>query len=301
MDDFSSLVQNLQYQIAKGHLYNLDNDEFYENIHLGYDAFGRLELQLTNLILDSLFPILCDLPINSLIMKYCACYEFSNGFFERCPLVFFYIYGCQIDHFQPLESVHPTLGEMWISSCEIKQPLNQFEMMPHLTKLVYSNAQLEEIPSSVSTLSCLSTFMAYGNNIRSMNLLCNNRALQFISLTNNKIDSLPSDLELIPYLKRLDLSENRIKVIPENISELRYLEQFRLDHNRLTALPIELYALPLLSTLEVQMNPLLTFNPHNIPMQLLLYLTLSKEALKGQGFDFDLYPMLTESGGLEVI
>jgi len=83
------------------------------------------------------------------------------------------------------------------------------------------------------------------------------RTLRSLNLRANRLSMVPTELcERLVDLEFLNLSENRIQYLPENISSLARLRTFRLQSNELTELPDGIGRLPLLTELRLEHNHL---------------------------------------------
>lgn len=81
------------------------------------------------------------------------------------------------------------------------------------------------------------------------------RALRWLTLTDNRIETLPAALGERPSLQKLMLAGNRIAALPESLSAADSLELIRLACNRLDALPSWLTRLPRLAWIAYAGNP----------------------------------------------
>jgi hypothetical protein len=80
-------------------------------------------------------------------------------------------------------------------------------------------------------------------------------ALRWLTLTDNRIESLPSTLGERPMLQKLMLAGNRLEALPESLIGASRLELLRLSANRLDDLPPWLARLPRLAWLAWAGNP----------------------------------------------
>ncbi|TNC12366.1 protein kinase [Methylobacterium terricola] len=80
-------------------------------------------------------------------------------------------------------------------------------------------------------------------------------ALRWLTLTDNRIASLPASLGERPRLQKLMLAGNRLRALPERLSDAGNLELLRIAANGFEALPAGLTALPRLAWLSWAGNP----------------------------------------------
>ncbi|SFU43071.1 Leucine rich repeat-containing protein [Methylobacterium sp. 174MFSha1.1] len=79
--------------------------------------------------------------------------------------------------------------------------------------------------------------------------------LRWLTLTDNRIATLPAALGARPRLQKLMLAGNRLQTLPESLGDARNLELLRIAANRFEALPACLTALPRLAWLSWAGNP----------------------------------------------
>lgn len=81
------------------------------------------------------------------------------------------------------------------------------------------------------------------------------RKLRVLNLRANALTMLPTDLcETLHDLEFLNLSNNKLQYLPENVSSLTHLRTFLLQYNELAELPSGIGRLPLLSELRLDHN-----------------------------------------------
>ena len=77
-----------------------------------------------------------------------------------------------------------------------------------------------------------------------------------LTLRNEKLTTLPVNIEKLNNLTELDLSDNQLTKLPVEIGKLNNLTKLDLRHNKLTELPSELINLNNLTELDLRNNPL---------------------------------------------
>jgi Leucine-rich repeat (LRR) protein len=75
-----------------------------------------------------------------------------------------------------------------------------------------------------------------------------------ISLTKQKLESLPENLKQFTQLKKLDLSKNKLKELPAFIGDFTQLEELDLSKNSFTILPLPICKLTKLKRLLLGRN-----------------------------------------------
>jgi hypothetical protein len=78
--------------------------------------------------------------------------------------------------------------------------------------------------------------------------------LRWLTLTDNAIDRLPTELGQRPALQKLMLAGNRLRALPESLQAAQRLELLRISANRLTRVPDWLTELPRLAWLALAGN-----------------------------------------------
>ena len=107
--------------------------------------------------------------------------------------------------------------------------------------------------------------------------------LRWLTLTDNRIETLPDAIGMRPALQKLMLSGNRIARLPETLADAGSLELLRLSANRLDALPAFLGELPRLAWLAFAGNPAEDFAPRTSSSPIVPWALLHQEALLGEG------------------
>ena len=138
---------------------------------------------------------------------------------------------------------------------------------------------LEALWAAVSSLNTLEKLTMDRDHLRDLKDLGKLLSLKTLSLANNKLTSLPDDLNRIRGLKqmilsgnqlrdlhhavgdlelleKLDLRQNQIKFLPASISRLRNLKQLDASENLITALEPSICDLHECEKLELKDNPL---------------------------------------------
>ncbi|KDD74769.1 hypothetical protein H632_c1086p0 [Helicosporidium sp. ATCC 50920] len=120
-----------------------------------------------------------------------------------------------------------------------------------------SDCRLTEIPGWLGQLTALHRLSLANNAIDSLptNLFDKLNALQTLDLRRNGLRVLP-DVQGLSSLRTLNLANNKLRLIPSDFGVLRALQSLNLSSNALTALPASLSKCSALQTLDVGGNPL---------------------------------------------
>ena len=115
----------------------------------------------------------------------------------------------------------------------------QLAKCPSLTMIGFKSNQIVEIPEDALPLH-----------------------IQWLTLTDNRIEKLPKSIGKCTYLQKCMLAGNRLQELPEELAQCKNLELLRISANQLTKIPTWLIQMPKLSWLAFSGNPA-TYIPKN--------------------------------------
>jgi len=131
---------------------------------------------------------------------------------------------------------------------------NRLEALPsdmgrlrRLRVLFCSGNRFERLPEVLGDCEALSQIGFRGVGLREIPAAALPPRLRWLTLTDNRIDTLPDALGERPLLQKLMLSGNRLRSLPERLGDLPNLELLRVAANRLEELPPWLADLPALA------------------------------------------------------
>lgn len=130
--------------------------------------------------------------------------------------------------------------------------------LSRLRVLFCSDNQFTELPACIGQCAALTMIGFKANRIEHVPGAALPPLLRWLILTDNCIESLPSELGERPHLQKLMLAGNRLWQLPESLRHCHRLELIRIAANQLTELPQWLLSLPSLSWLAYAGNPLET-------------------------------------------
>ncbi|VVP65692.1 hypothetical protein PS918_00186 [Pseudomonas fluorescens] len=130
--------------------------------------------------------------------------------------------------------------------------------LTRLRVLFCSDNRFTELPACIGRCAALSMVGFKANRIQHVPGEALPPLLRWLILTDNRIESLPTELGERPHLQKLMLAGNRLQGLPESLRNGHRLELIRLAANRLTELPQWLLSLPSLAWLAYAGNPLET-------------------------------------------
>ena len=128
--------------------------------------------------------------------------------------------------------------------------------LTRLRAIFCSGNPFTRLPPSLGDCAGLSQVGFRGCRLREVPAEALPPALRWLTLTDNRLDTLPSALGERPMLQKLMLAGNRLTRLPDTLAGAASLELLRLSANRIDALPPWLTALPRLAWLAWAGNPL---------------------------------------------
>ncbi len=156
-----------------------------------------------------------------------------------------------------------TLEVLDLSRTAICALPHDFSRLTRLKVLFASGAPFPALPEVLGDLPALSQVGFRGCGIEEIPGQALPPALRWLTLTDNRIETLPAALGERPALRKLMLSGNRLSALPESLGQARNLELLRIAANRFEAPPAWLADLPALAWLAWAGNP---FDAHH-PVQ----------------------------------
>jgi hypothetical protein len=114
-------------------------------------------------------------------------------------------------------------------------------------------------------------------------------ALRWLTLTDNAIHCLPTELGQRPALQKLMLAGNRLQALPDSLQNAQRLELLRVSANRLTEVPGWLTELPSLSWLALAGNEMGWVCPAGPELPSISWPNLTHGPLLGEGASGHIY------------
>jgi len=133
-------------------------------------------------------------------------------------------------------------GVVALHDCDLKVvPEEVWDCGPSIRILDISNNSIKEIPHKISALKSLNKLLLTANDIADDSicwegLSCLQKLLN-LSLSKNRLVSLPSTLGLLTSLRELRVANNRLDNLPIEIGQLKHLQILIASNNRITSLP----------------------------------------------------------------
>ncbi|TVU30484.1 hypothetical protein EJB05_22111, partial [Eragrostis curvula] len=137
-------------------------------------------------------------------------------------------------------------GIVALHDCNLKEvPEEVWDCGPSVRILDVSNNGIKEIPHKIAALKSLTKLLLTANDIADENITWEGLSclptLLNLSLSQNRITSLPSSLGDCESLIEVDLSSNLLAELPEALGNLHNLKALLLRNNGLTSLPANLF------------------------------------------------------------
>ncbi|MBC3779586.1 leucine-rich repeat-containing protein kinase family protein [Pseudomonas sp. SWRI99] len=151
-----------------------------------------------------------------------------------------------------------TLEVLNLSGNALDRLPDDLHRLTRLRVLFCSDNLFTELPACLGRCTALTMIGFKANRIVNVPAAALPPLLRWLILTDNCIETLPSELGERPHLQKLMLSGNRLQALPSSLSHCLRLELIRVAANRLTELPHWLLTLPSLTWLAYAGNPLET-------------------------------------------
>jgi hypothetical protein len=127
----------------------------------------------------------------------------------------------------------------------------------HRLRILFgSGNRLDRLPPSLGGCPALSQIGFRGCGIAEVPAESLPPKLRWLTLTDNRIATVPPALGERPLLQKLMLAGNRLSRVPDSLADAANLELLRLSANRFAALPGWLTTLPRLAWLAIAGNPM---------------------------------------------
>ncbi len=151
-----------------------------------------------------------------------------------------------------------TLEVLNLSGNALSSLPDDLHRLTRMRVLFCSDNQFTELPACLGQCAALTMIGFKANRIVDVPGAALPTRLRWLILTDNCIETLPSELGERPDLQKLMLAGNRLQSLPASLGNCHRLELIRIAANRLSQLPPFLLALPSLTWLAYAGNPLET-------------------------------------------
>jgi hypothetical protein len=147
-----------------------------------------------------------------------------------------------------------TLEVLNLSGNRLRELPHQLTRLHKLQVLFASDNEFEVLPEVLGDCLALHMVGFKANRIAEVPAAALPPALRWLTLTDNAISRLPTELGQRPALQKLMLAGNRLQALPDSLQNAQRLELLRVSANRLTEVPGWLTELPRLSWLALAGN-----------------------------------------------
>jgi hypothetical protein len=170
--------------------------------------------------------------------------------------------SCGLTEFPPeIFELADTLEILNLSGNALSHLPDDLHRLTRLRVLFCSDNRFTALPACLGQCTALSMVGFKANAIVDVPAAALPPLLRWLILTDNRIETLPTELGERPYLQKLMLAGNRLHTLPSSLSNCQRLELIRIAANQLSELPQWLLTLPSLTWLAYAGNPLETEAP----------------------------------------
>src|SRR3989338_2388064 len=192
----------------------------------------------------------------------------------------------------------PSVQTINLSENQLQEiPTALFDYCPNLTSFICDANSLTTLPASIDeSRSChLETLSISGNKLPEIpfgTLLASRSSLNILNLSDNKISSIPPEIDVFVNLSVLEIGANQISSLPESLFNLTRLTSLSISRNEISHLSSSISQLTNLRRLDLSFNEF-TSLPQQSIVELSPSLTLLD--LRGNPIIFSDIPILVSS------
>jgi hypothetical protein len=182
-----------------------------------------------------------------------------------------------------------TLEVLNLSGNRLRNLPHQLPRLHKLQVLFASDNDFTVLPEVLGDCPALQMVGFKANRIAHVPASALPPALRWLTLTDNAIGHLPTELGQRPALQKLMLAGNQLTVLPDSLQAAQKLELLRVSANRLTEVPGWLTELPRLSWLALAGNAMGWICPAVSELPGIAWPDLSHGPLLGEGASGHIY------------
>lgn len=149
-----------------------------------------------------------------------------------------------------------TLEYLDLSGNQLSSLPTNFDCFQQLRILFCSENQFTVLPDVLGKLPLLDIVGFKANKIQTVPAAALNPNIRWLILTDNEIESIPSEIGQLSRLQKLMLAGNKLTELPETLQNCKELSLLRIAANQLTTLPSWLLNMPKLAWLAYSGNPI---------------------------------------------
>ncbi len=176
-----------------------------------------------------------------------------------------------------------TLEVLNVSGNQLRDLPHQLSQLHKLQVLFASDNEFTALPEVLGDCPVLHMVGFKANRIAQVPAAALPPALRWLTLTDNAIGHLPTELGHRPALQKLMLAGNQLTALPDSLQEAQKLELLRASANRLERVPGWLTELPRLAWLALAGNALGWAFAQDVPLPEVPWTSLSLGQLLGEG------------------
>ncbi len=176
-----------------------------------------------------------------------------------------------------------TLEVLNLSGNRLRELPHQLSRLHKLQVLFASDNDFEVLPEVLGACPSLQMVGFKANRITQVPAAALPSALRWLTLTDNAIGHLPTELGQRPALQKLMLAGNQLQALPESLQAAHTLELLRISANHLPELPEWLSTLPRLAWLALAGNAMGWTFAHGPSLPEVPWTSLTLGKLLGEG------------------
>ncbi|WP_090142590.1 leucine-rich repeat-containing protein kinase family protein [Limnohabitans sp. DM1] len=186
-----------------------------------------------------------------------------------------------------------TLEVLNLSGNRLRDLPHQLSQLHKLQVLFASDNDFTALPEVLGDCPALHMVGFKANRIAQVHAAALPPALRWLTLTDNAIGQLPSELGQRPALQKLMLAGNQLTALPDSLQAAQKLELLRVSANRLERVPGWLVELPRLAWLALAGNAMGWTLPGVPDLPTVPWAALTPGELLGEGASGHIYQVLT--------
>lgn len=164
--------------------------------------------------------------------------------------------ACGLTEFpEEILSLASTLEVLDLSDNQLTELPDTIAQLKNLRIIFFARNNFTEFPVILAACPALTMIGFKSNRIHTVPENAFPPMLQWLVLTDNKIEKLPKSIGDCHLLQKCALAGNQIEELPGEMANCRNLELLRISANQLTSIPQWLFALPKLSWVAFGGNP----------------------------------------------
>ncbi len=192
--------------------------------------------------------------------------------------------SCGLTEFpEEIFALADTLEVLNLSGNRLRELPHQLSRLHNLQVLFASDNDFEVLPEVLGACPNLQMVGFKANRITLVPAAALPSALRWLTLTDNAIGHLPTELGQRPALQKLMLAGNRLTALPDGLQTAQRLELLRISANRLAHVPDWLTQLPRLSWLALAGNTMAGSWATESELPAVPWHTLTQGPLLGEG------------------